>query len=62
MEKNGFRRVAVELCSLYERKNRDYGNSFSRTFEEFGVVAPVVRMCDKMERFKTLCKGKALVG
>lgn len=42
---------------LYESKNKDYGDSFSKSFKEFGMVAPVVRMNDKMERIKTLSKS-----
>lgn len=60
-ENHGFKVVVQELGNIYERKNHDYGSSFSRTFNEFGPVAAVVRMSDKMERLKTLCRGEALV-
>ena len=46
---------------LYESKNKDYGDSFSKSFKEFGIVAPVVRMSDKIERLKSLCKAEAKV-
>jgi NTP pyrophosphatase (non-canonical NTP hydrolase) len=38
----------------YVRKNHDYGNSFHETFQKFGLVAPVVRMSDKLSRVVTL--------
>ena len=47
-----------EILRIYVKKNTDYGNSFSKSFEEFGLVAPVVRMSDKMERIKTLTKSE----
>lgn len=38
----------------YIKKNIDYGDSFSKSYEEFGIVAPVVRISDKAERLKSL--------
>lgn len=49
--------VLQELSDLYHRKNHDYGDSFRKSLGEFGLVAAVVRMNDKMERIKTLSKG-----
>lgn len=56
-----FARVLEEMEDLHSRKNHDYGDSFAKSFGEFGLVAAVVRMSDKMERLKSLCKGAALV-
>lgn len=53
-----FIEVLQELSDLYHRKNHDYGDSFRKSLEEFGLVAAVVRMSDKMERVKTLSKGQ----
>lgn len=50
--------VLQELSDLYYRKNHDYGDNFRKSLEEFGLVAAVVRMSDKMERVKTLSKGE----
>lgn len=51
-----------EICELlnktYEAKNRDYGNSYSKSFEEFGPVMCAIRLDDKLNRFKTLIKGQ----
>lgn len=44
---NGFEEVLARMKVLHEAKNHDYGDSFSRSFKEFGLVAPVVRMSDK---------------
>ena len=56
-----FEGVLNEMLNTHIAKNHDYGDSFSKTFKEFGIVAPVVRMNDKMERIKTLIKSKAKV-
>ena len=56
-----FKQIANGLTELYERKNADYGNSFSKTFEEFGMTSTVVRLSDKLERLKTLSKKEAQV-
>lgn len=47
-----------EILGIYVKKNTDYGDSFSKSFDEFGIIAPVVRMSDKMERIKTLTKSE----
>ncbi len=49
-----FQDLTKEMNELYERKNRDYGNSFDQTLDEFGVVAGLIRMNDKMNRIKSI--------
>lgn len=56
-----FKQIANGLTELYERKNADYGNSFSKTFDEFGMTSTIVRLSDKLERLKTLTKQEAKV-
>lgn len=46
-----------QLLKIYMDKNADYGDSFSKSYKEFGIIAPVVRMNDKMERVKQLSKS-----
>ena len=49
-------KFVAEMLEIYKAKNKDYGDSFSESFEEFGLIAPVVRMNDKMNRIKSLSK------
>lgn len=56
-----FKDVLEHMHSIYSRKNADYGNSFSKSYEEFGLVSPVIRLSDKVERLKTLCNKEAQV-
>lgn len=50
--------ICDELNSLYAKKNKDYGNSFTKTYEEFGLVMSAIRLNDKLERFKRLINNK----
>ena len=48
------RRVVNEIVSLLEKKNNDYGNSATQTYEEYGDVAFFIRISDKINRLKSL--------
>lgn len=49
-----FQKIAKDIGNLYERKNADYGNSFSETYKDFGIVSALTRMSDKWNRIKQL--------
>ena len=53
--------ILNEIRQLYNRKNADYGDSFDKTLDEFGLVASATRMSDKFNRFKSLIKNPAQV-
>lgn len=40
--------------NVFCRKNHDYGNSFEKSLDTFGLVAGIVRMNDKFERLGSL--------
>lgn len=48
--------VCCELNELYEKKNRDYGDSFHKTYLEEGMAMARIRLTDKLERFKKLTR------
>lgn len=50
-----------EIKHLLIRKNHDYGNSFSKQFEKYGLLSGIIRLDDKMSRLDTLIQNKALV-
>lgn len=56
-----FKDILNKMYEIYERKNADYGDSFAKSYEEFGLVSPVIRLSDKVERLKTLCNKEAQV-
>lgn len=53
--------IFKEMFSTYCKKNADYGNSFEKSIEKFGLVASAVRLSDKLERFSNLISNDAQV-
>jgi len=51
-----FKNICEEMLTTFERKNHDYGDSFTQTVNKFGLIASGVRMHDKLERFVTLAQ------
>ena len=47
-------RVVTEIVALLEKKNNDYGNSATQTYDEYGDVAFFIRISDKINRLKSL--------
>lgn len=45
-----FKALTSEMISTYTRKNRDYGNSFSKMYSEWGPMYPMSRMQEKLTR------------
>lgn len=56
-----FMSITQNMAKTYAAKNHDYGNSFEESLDEFGLVASVVRLGDKMNRIKSLTKKEAQV-
>ena len=55
-----FEGVLKEMKELYNKKNNDYGNSFSETIQEFGFIPAIARLNDKFKRVKKLVKGESM--
>lgn len=49
-----FESVCKDMTELYKKKNADYGDSFGKSYEEFGLTAPIIRLSDKLSRLKQL--------
>lgn len=56
-----FHKIITDLEQTYLAKNKDYGNSFEESLNEYGEVAGIVRIGDKFNRAKNLSKNKAKV-
>lgn len=50
--------ICNKLNTIYEQKNKAYGNSFSDTFNDLGIISAVTRISDKFNRLKTLAKNE----
>ncbi|RAN62226.1 hypothetical protein B8A44_08110 [Dolosigranulum pigrum] len=51
-----FKDLLDELLETYEKKNADYGDSFKKTHLEFGEIAGLTRISDKVNRLVSLSK------
>lgn len=49
-----FKDLLDELLETYEKKNTDYGDSFKKTHLQFGEIAGLVRISDKVNRLISL--------
>lgn len=48
------KRVCYELNALYDRKNRDYGDSFHTSWNDYGITMAAIRIGDKYNRLRNL--------
>ena len=46
--------ICEKLNKLYEAKNADYGDSFGKSYKEYGLTMPCIRLEDKLNRLKSL--------
>ena len=54
-------KLCKELNAIYIAKNHDYGDSFGKSYKEYGTIMAAIRLEDKLNRFKTLIKNDAKV-
>lgn len=46
------------MVSLYQKKNWDYGDSFGKSFHEWGMPMACIRLTDKLNRLCALTKNQ----
>lgn len=51
-----FKAITTEMLELYEVKNKNYGNSFTEQYKEYGLTSVCIRLEDKIRRLKSLNK------
>ena len=56
MKTSPFKEKTNEMFNLYEIKNKNYGDSFSKQFQEYGLTSVCIRLEDKLNRLKSLNK------
>lgn len=52
-----FEKIAKELVDLHTKKNSNYGNSYSKLYDELGEIAALVPLHNKLDRLTNLVKG-----
>lgn len=53
--------ICEELTETYRKKNHDYGDSFHKSYKEWGLTMAAIRLEDKLNRFKNLARNGAEV-
>ena len=49
-----FKSIVDKMFDTYQRKNADYGSSFSKLFDKFGMKSALIRLTDKYNRLEAL--------
>lgn len=55
------KKLTDDIHQMFLRKNRDYGNSFENSLDEWGLLPSVIRIQEKLDRTKTSLKKELLV-
>ena len=56
-----FKGITDKMCDTYKAKNKDYGDSFHKLFEECGMTYAYGHLKEKLERVKSLMNDEAKV-
>ena len=51
---SNFKHTVAKMTEIYEDKNSDYGDSFHKLYERYGLQSAVIRLYDKMYRIENL--------
>ena len=52
-----FKAITNKMLDMYSKKNELYGDSFNQLMYEWGLVAGVVPIDNKLRRIKSIIKG-----
>lgn len=53
-----FKFITNEMNLIYTQKNHDYGDSFGKQFEKYGLQSSVIRLSDKFSRLEKLATAE----
>ena len=51
---SNFKHIVAKMTEVYKDKNSDYGDSFHKLYERYGLQSAVIRLYDKMYRIENL--------
>jgi hypothetical protein len=49
-----FKSIVDSMFTTYQKKNADYGDSFTKLFQKFGMQSVLIRLMDKYNRLESL--------
>ena len=53
--------IVTNMNEMYKSKNEDYGYSFDKSLDKFGLLSSLIRLTDKMNRFEQLIDNDSKV-
>lgn len=53
--------ICDKLHETYIKKNADYGDAFTKQYNEYGDIVPLIRIEEKFLRYKTLLTQNRIV-
>ena len=56
-----FKKILDQMYETYQKKNSDYGSSFTNLMDEFGMVSLIIRLTDKLNRLKSITKKNEIL-
>lgn len=54
-------KITEEIHDMFVKKNADYGNSFEKSLDEWGLIVSAMRTQEKLDRVKTSLKHELKV-
>ena len=58
--KHPFEEITNKMFETYLKKNKDYGNSFDKSLDKWGLTVAAIRLGDKLNRFESFIKNRTL--
>ena len=55
-----YKQLQDRMLNTFIAKDSDYGDSFGKTFEKYGIVSALIRMSDKMNRLDNLASSNTM--
>lgn len=52
--RKSFQDITKSMNELYEKKNKDYGNSFEVSLNKYGIISALTRISDKFNRLENI--------
>lgn len=52
-----FKKITKDMADLYEKKNKNYGDSFGNVYKKLGSSSGLVPLYNKLDRLTSLLKG-----
>lgn len=52
-----FQKITEKMHQIYLKKNKDYGSSFDRQYDKYGMTSVLIRLSDKLNRLEQITKS-----